>query len=79
MIPGGEVLTDPSAFSYDLLGARTDRLTMLKPGTWMAAMRATRGGFRQTRVQGVEALLGGVAIVDAAGVVRWKESAKLCE
>ncbi|MHB8614127.1 MAG: AhpC/TSA family protein [Candidatus Dormibacteraceae bacterium] len=72
LVPDCEVLTDPSTASYALLGARRGIWATLSPRSWPASVRAFRGGFRQSRTQGHAFLLGGVAIVDSNGVVRWK-------
>ena len=71
LVPDCEVLTDPSTASYALLGTRHGRLVTLTPRSWPAGLRALRAGFRQSRTQGHAFLLGGVAIVDSTGVVRW--------
>jgi hypothetical protein len=70
-VPDCEVLTDPSTASYALLGARRGAWAVWSPGSWPAGLRAVRGGFRQSRTQGHAYLLGGVAILDSGGVVRW--------
>jgi hypothetical protein len=70
-VPDCELLTDPSAASYALLGTRRGAWATLTPRSWPAGFSALRGGFRQTRTQGHAFLLGGVAIVDSSGVVRW--------
>lgn len=71
LVPDCEVLTDPSTASYALLGARSGRWVTLTPRSWPAGLRALKAGFRQSRTQGHAYLLGGVAIVDSTGVVRW--------
>ena len=71
-VPDCEVLTDPSTASYALLGARRGAWAVWSPRSWPAGLRAIRGGFRQSRTQGHAYLLGGVAIVDSGGVVRWR-------
>jgi hypothetical protein len=71
LVPDCEVLTDPSTASYALLGARRGRWVTLTPRSWPAGLRALRAGFRQSRTQGHAYLLGGVAVVDSSGVVRW--------
>ncbi|MHB8588294.1 MAG: AhpC/TSA family protein [Candidatus Dormibacteraceae bacterium] len=70
-VPDCEVLTDPSTASYALLGAYRGIWTTLTPRSLPASLRALRRGFRQSRTQGHAYLLGGVAIVDSSGVVRW--------
>jgi hypothetical protein len=70
-VPDCEVLTDPSTASYALLGARRGIWATLTPRSWPAGLRALSGGFRQSRTEGHAFLLGGVAIVDSKGVVRW--------
>ena len=70
-VPDCEVLTDPSTASYALLGARRGAWAVWSPRSWPARLRAVRGGFRQTRTQGQPYLLGGVAILDSGGAVRW--------
>jgi AhpC/TSA antioxidant enzyme len=69
--PDCEVLTDPSTATYALLGARRGFWTTWTPRSLPATLRALRHGFRQSRTQGHAFLQGGVAIVDATGVVRW--------
>jgi len=71
-VPDCEVLTDPSTASYALLGARRGAWAVWSPRLWPAGLRAIRGGFRQSRTQGHAYLLGGVAILDSGGVVRWR-------
>jgi hypothetical protein len=71
-VPDCEVLTDPSTASYALLGAKRGAWAVWSPRSWPAGLRAVRGGFRQTRTQGHAYLLGGVAIVDSGGLVRWR-------
>lgn len=71
LVPDCEVLTDPSTASYALLGARRGAWAVWSPRSWPAGLRAVRGGFRQTRTQGHAYLLGGVAILDSDGAVRW--------
>ncbi len=71
LVPDCEVLTDPAMASYALLGARRGRWVTLTPRSWPAGLRALRAGFRQSRTQGHAFLLGGVAIVDSTGVIRW--------
>ena len=71
-VPDCEVLTDPSAASYALLGARRGAWAVWSPRSWPAGLRAIRGGFRQSRTQGHAYLLGGVAILDSGGAVRWR-------
>lgn len=71
LVPDCEVLTDPSTASYALLGARSGHWVTLTPRSWPAGLRALKAGFRQSRTQGHAYLLGGVAIVDSTGVVRW--------
>jgi AhpC/TSA antioxidant enzyme len=70
-VPDCEVLTDPSTASYALLGARRGTWATLSPRSWPAGLRAIRDGFRQSRTQGHGYLLGGAAILDSDGVVRW--------
>jgi hypothetical protein len=70
-VPDCEVLTDPSAATYELLGARRGLWTTWTPRSLPATIRAIRHGFRQSRTQGFPYLQGGVAIVDSTGVVRW--------
>jgi len=71
LMPDCEVLTDPSTASYALLGARRGAWAVWSPRSWPAGLRAIRGGFRQTRTQGHAYLLGGLAILDSGGAVRW--------
>ena len=71
-VPDCEIVTDPSAASYALLGSRRGAWATLTPRSWPAGLRALRDGFRQTRTQGHALLLGGVAIVDSGGVLRWR-------
>src|SRR6266851_5715576 len=71
LMPDCEVLTDPSTASYALLGARRGAWAVWSPRSWPAGLRAIRGGFRQTRTQGHAYLLGGLAILDSRGAVRW--------
>ena len=66
------ILTDPSSASYALLGAGRGMWATLSPRSWPAGIQAMRLGFRQTRTKGHAYLLGGVAVVDTAGAVRWK-------
>ena len=70
-VPDCEVLTDPSTATYALLGTRRGLWTTWTPRSLPATIRALRHGFRQSRTQGHAYLQGGVAIVDAIGVVRW--------
>ncbi len=70
-VPDCDVLTDPSAALYALLGARRGVWAVWSPRSWPAGLGAIRGGFRQSRTQGDAYLLGGVAVVDSGGVVRW--------
>ena len=69
--PGCTVLTDPSSASYALLGAKRGMWATLSPRSWPAGIRAMRLGFRQTLTRGHAYLLGGVAVVDTAGAVKW--------
>jgi AhpC/TSA antioxidant enzyme len=71
LVPDCEVLTDPSTASYALLGARRGIWATLSPRSWPASLRAMRSGFRQSRTRGNAFLLGGLAIVDSIGVIRW--------
>jgi AhpC/TSA antioxidant enzyme len=70
-VPDCEVLTDPSAVSYALLGTRRGKWVTLTPRAWPAGLRALRRGFMQSRTQGHAYLLGGVAIVESNGLVKW--------
>jgi AhpC/TSA antioxidant enzyme len=70
-VPDCEVLTDPSAASYALLGTRRGKWVTLTPRSWPAGLRALRRGFMQSRTQGHAYLLGGVAIVQPNGLVTW--------
>ena len=70
--PECTVLTDPSIASYALLGAGQGIWATLSPRSWPAGIRAMLLGFRQTRTRGHAYLLGGVAVVDTAGAVRWR-------
>ena len=70
-VPDCDVLTDPSTASYALLGARRGTWATLTPRSWPAGLRAIRDGFRQSRTQGHAYQLGGVAILDSDGAVRW--------
>ena len=71
-VPDCVVMTDPTTKTYALLGARRGMQTWLSPSTWMAAIRATFGGFRQSKTRGEARLLGGAAILDSKGRVRWR-------
>ena len=70
--PDCVVLTDPSTASYAVLGAKRGIWASLSPRSWPAGIRAMRAGFRQTRTRGRARLLGGVAILDSSGKVRWR-------
>lgn len=70
-VPDCEVLTDPSAASYALFGARRGIWVTLSPMSWPAGLRALRRGFMQSSSRGHAYQLGGVAIVDSGGLVRW--------
>jgi hypothetical protein len=72
LVPDCEVLTDPSTASYALLGARRGIWLTLSPRSLRASLRALRRGFMQSRTQGHAYQLGGVAIVDSTGAVRWR-------
>jgi len=70
-VPDCKVLTDPSAASYALLGARRGIWMTLGPKAWPAILRALRSGFRPSRTQGHAFQQGGVAIIDSSGRVKW--------
>jgi len=70
-VPDCEVLTDPSTASYALLAAGRGAWAVWSPRSWPAGLSAIRGGFRQSRTQGHAYLLGGVAILDSGGAIRW--------
>ncbi len=59
------VFTDPELRSHDIVGARAARLGHVQ--TLVAAFRAMRKGFRQTRVMGSARQLGGVFVISADG------------
>lgn len=71
-VPDCVVLTDPSTTSYGLLGTKRGIRTTLSPSTWVAALRAMKSGFRQSKTRGEARLLGGAAIIDSKGQVRWR-------
>jgi hypothetical protein len=61
------VFTDQQRTTYRALGARRGLARILHPGTFVSAVRALRGGHRQTRTMGDATQLGGVAIVRPDG------------
>ena len=71
-VPDCVVLTDPSTTSYGLLGTKRGIRSTLAPRTWVAGIRALTSGSRQSRTRGEARLLGGAAILDSKGEVRWR-------
>lgn len=70
-------LVDPEARIYQALGiGRVSWRTALAPATYLNYWRAWRRGARQGRIAGDPRRLSGVAVVDAAGRLRWRYTAR---
>jgi AhpC/TSA antioxidant enzyme len=69
-------LVDADAALYHALGiGRIEFRAVLDPATYANYWRAWRRGARQGRVTGDPRRLSGVAILDAAGRLRWRHAA----
>lgn len=69
------LLTDPTLATYRALGFRRGvAATLLAPGAWAHALRATRGGFRQGRIRGDAWQLGGAVVVRPDGTVAYRHA-----
>ena len=70
-------LVDPEARTHEALGlGRVGWRTILAPATYVNYWRAWRHGARQGRITGDPRRLSGVAIIDAAGRLRWRYAAR---
>ena len=70
-------LVDPEARTHEALGlGRVSWRTILAPATYVNYWRAWRRGARQGRITGDPRRLSGVAIIDAAGRLRWRYAAR---
>ncbi|MCL4234928.1 MAG: hypothetical protein KJ042_10450 [Deltaproteobacteria bacterium] len=59
----GPILADPDLVAYRAAKLRRGYFSLLSPATLAAAMRAFRGGFRQTRTRGDPWQNGGVFVL----------------
>lgn len=66
---GVRVLTDPSLEIYRRAGMKRGVAATLGPRTWLAALRATARGHRQTRVEGDAWQQGGVVVMARGGEI----------
>ena len=70
--PDCTVLTDPTTATYALLGTKRTIWPSWAPRSLPANLRAMRRGFRPSRTRGDARRLGGVAILDSRGAIKWK-------
>ncbi len=68
----GPLLVDPELRAYRAAGLRRGRVELLSPRLPWNALRALRGGFRQTDVQGDAWQLGGVFVLRAGGELAYQ-------
>ena len=66
------VFTDPGKRSYDAFGMKRSVLGVLKMKVLSHGKRATKKGFKQTRVRGDPFQLGGVIVLAADGAVTYE-------
>ena len=70
-VPDCPVYSDTSAATYVAIGARGGLRTIAGPGVITAALRARRGGFRQTHTRGRPLQQGGVVVMLPGDRVGW--------
>jgi NAD(P)-dependent dehydrogenase (short-subunit alcohol dehydrogenase family) len=70
------VLVDPELRSYRAAGLRRGRVEVLSPRLAGNALRALRGGFRQTGVEGDPWQLGGVFVVRPDGALTYRYASR---
>ena len=68
----GELYTDPTLETYNLLGMKSGMLTALNPVSTLRGMRAFAAGFRQTKTMGHALQQGGVIIVRPDGSIPYR-------
>jgi hypothetical protein len=70
-------LVDPEARIHETLGlGRVSWRTLLAPAMYLNYWRGWRRGARQGRITGDPRRLSGVAVLDAAGRLRWRYAAR---
>lgn len=62
-----DLFADPDLATYHAVGTRSGLRTVLHPGSFLAAWRAFRNGFRQQGVKGEPMLQGGVFVIRRDG------------
>jgi NAD(P)-dependent dehydrogenase (short-subunit alcohol dehydrogenase family) len=68
----GPLLVDPELRAYRAAGLRRGRVELLSPRMPLNAMRALRGGYRQTTVEGDPWQLGGVFVIRPGGDLAYR-------
>lgn len=71
----GPLLVDPELRAYRAAGLRRGRVELLSPQLPLAAMRALRGGYRQTSVEGDPWQLGGTFVIWPGGRLTFRHVA----
>lgn len=61
------VVTDPGLRAHAIVGARRGLRVVLDPRTFLAALRARRKGFRQSKTMGNATQIGGVFVITPSG------------
>lgn len=70
------LFTDPEKKTYDAVGARRGLASSFNPRTIVAALKARRGGFRQTKTMGDSSQQGGVFVITPAGEMPYRYVSK---
>lgn len=65
------VYVDPKRHLYKALGLSASKLKVFSPGSIRAGLRASKKGFRQTKVQGDPWQLGGVLLMKPSGNISY--------
>lgn len=72
----GPLLVDPELRAYRAAGLRRGRVELLSPRLPLNALRALRGGYRQTDVQGDPWQLGGVFVIRPDGALLYRHESR---